>query len=244
MIHLLPSRRSTRALPALVGILGEAVRTTWSSAGGARQVGWRPAAGRRHDDGRNQSRGGVSLEGAAAGQHLVEDAPERKDVGSGVHVPPLELLRRHVMQGAEDGPCAVRGRASAAASRSRRGPPGEWAAGFASPKSSSLAPPPSAHVCRLQIAVDDAMRGERRRVRRRLSTRSQRLVERQRPSAPSRAASVSPSSSSMTRKARAVAARRRHAPCRCGMRQLRDRARFAIETFADSGWRQAPLTGS
>ena len=55
-------------------------------------------------DGRQRRRDVVAREGPAAGQHLVEHAAERPDVGALVDRLALGLLRRHVGRGAEDHP--------------------------------------------------------------------------------------------------------------------------------------------
>ena len=49
-------------------------------------------------DGRHQLRGNVAGEGGAAGEHLVQDHAERKDVATLVHRLTINLLRRHVLQ--------------------------------------------------------------------------------------------------------------------------------------------------
>src|SRR6185295_14673582 len=45
-----------------------------------------------------------SLEGLAAGRHLVQDGAEGEDVRPGIGLPPFELLRGHVLERAEDHP--------------------------------------------------------------------------------------------------------------------------------------------
>ena len=83
----------------------------------------------------------LSLEGAAAGRHLVQDGPEGEDVGAGVRFLPLELLGRHVLERAEDR-SVLRSEAwprwPGSSCPSSFAPPS--AAVFASPKSSSFAP--------------------------------------------------------------------------------------------------------
>ena len=94
----------------------------------------------------------VALEGPAAGQHLVEHAAERPDVGALVDRLALGLLRRHVGRGAEDHPAHGhrRRRDGRRVREARRSPPGGGlksrpsAAGssaLASPKSSTFTTP-------------------------------------------------------------------------------------------------------
>ena len=45
----------------------------------------------------------LTRKGPAAGNHLVEHCAERKDVGAGVGLFSFQLLRGHVLVGAEDG---------------------------------------------------------------------------------------------------------------------------------------------
>ena len=54
------------------------------------------------DDGAEDVGERLALEGRAAGEHLVEHAAERPDVGAAIHRLPARLLRRHVGGGAED----------------------------------------------------------------------------------------------------------------------------------------------
>lgn len=46
-----------------------------------------------------------------AGQHFIEDAAEREDIGTRVDLSAIQLLGRHVVQGSRDGPSAVTVRA-------------------------------------------------------------------------------------------------------------------------------------
>src|SRR6185295_17162058 len=50
----------------------------------------------------DQARLALARERLPAGQHLVEDASEREEVAARVGLPALELLRRHVLERAED----------------------------------------------------------------------------------------------------------------------------------------------
>ena len=58
---------------------------------------------RRHDR-RDQRRLALALEGALARRHFVEHATERPQVAARVGFLALELLGRHVLEGADDGP--------------------------------------------------------------------------------------------------------------------------------------------
>ncbi len=52
-------------------------------------------------DGCHETRATASLERRAARGHLVENHPQRKDVRACIRVAPLDLLRRHIRDGAE-----------------------------------------------------------------------------------------------------------------------------------------------
>ena len=86
-----------------------------------------------------QARARLALERRPAGQHLEEQRAEREDIGARVGLEPFDLLRRHVLERAEDR--ALRGQFGGVVGSidrplaRRRG-----AALFARPKSSSLAP--------------------------------------------------------------------------------------------------------
>ncbi len=53
-------------------------------------------------NGRDHSSGVWPFEGPAAGQHFIQHAPERKQVATGVGFFALQLLRRHILQRADD----------------------------------------------------------------------------------------------------------------------------------------------
>ena len=134
-------RHVVRALAAGIGILRETGRHQ-PLEGGRRDGLQRTHRGRlaRHDR-RDDARLALAGKCAAAGQHLVEHAPEREQVRARVGVFPLELLRRHVGHGAQDGarrrhrslgrqrrhPAGHRGRAAPSASPGRN--PAAWPAG-------------------------------------------------------------------------------------------------------------------
>jgi hypothetical protein len=61
-------------------------------------------------DRRDQGEAGCSRERPAPGEHLVDHAPEREDVGASVHRPSLRLLGRHVRRRANHGRGARRER--------------------------------------------------------------------------------------------------------------------------------------
>ncbi len=56
------------------------------------------------EDRRDQARLRLAVEGAPPRRHLVEERPEREDVGPRVGLRALELLGRHVLERAEDRP--------------------------------------------------------------------------------------------------------------------------------------------
>jgi len=65
----------------------------------------RPVIGHRHrivaEDGRDQGRRRRAREGPVPRQHLVHHRADREDIGARIRRPPLELFRRHVLQGAD-----------------------------------------------------------------------------------------------------------------------------------------------
>ena len=150
------------------------------------------------EDRANEARLAAALESATAGQHLVEDGAEREHVGAGVGLLAFELLGRHVLQRSEDGALlrenCWRGRQHRRASACE-----ERLIVFASPKSSSFAPPDVSMMFEgFEIAMNDArLVGLVERVGN-LDRMAQRAIQRQRPFA-SVAASVSPSRYCMTR---------------------------------------------
>ena len=174
--------------------------TRKSSAGGTRGCVFEIGSGCDGDDRGDQMRLALAFERFPARHHLVQDGAEGEDVGARVGFLAFELFGRHVLHRAED-----RARAPSCSRRPPRSPRPTADAfacsvSFARPKSSSLAPLCGQHdVARLQIAMRDALAV---RLVQRVGDRDrhlQRLVERQRPRA-SRAASVSPSRYSITRK--------------------------------------------
>ena len=91
-----------RALPALVGVLGQAPCHEMVELRGAPRL--ERGRGRRlgREDRRDQVRL-ASIEGPLVRQHLVQHGPEGEDVAAGVGFLPLQLLRRHVGQGSQQG---------------------------------------------------------------------------------------------------------------------------------------------
>ena len=88
----------------LAGSFARALSTTASSAGVTLEFSW--------DGGRGCSEtcfsaivdGAVAVERNLAGERLVEDHPDRVEVGRGADVEALRLLRREVVRGPEDRP--------------------------------------------------------------------------------------------------------------------------------------------
>ena len=145
--------------------------------------------------------------------HLVEHRPEGEHVGAGVDLLPLELLRRHVLDGADHG---ALGRQAPA----RRvgvdviSPTSPAADRFREPEVEELhARPREHHVAGLQVAMDDPLPVRRVQGVGDLRADSQRLIERERPSRAARPASR-PRASSMTNSRIAVLGRCRRG-CRC-----------------------------
>ena len=91
--------------------------------------------------------GGVGLEGDAAGQRLVEDHPDRVEVGDGGDVEALGLLGREVVRGPHH--------------RAGLGDLRDAGAGDAEVGDDRLALAVDDHVLRLQVAVDDRRGGGR-----------------------------------------------------------------------------------
>src|SRR6185503_7591781 len=88
-------------LDALVRILGEAGldQTIEARAEWYHLRGWRWLL--VHDR-RDETRLALAIERAPARRHLVEHAAQRPDVAAGVGLLALELLRRHVLERADD----------------------------------------------------------------------------------------------------------------------------------------------
>ena len=142
-------------LPAVAGVLGET--GPHQPVEPARQA--RPDLAQRGrlvlQDRSDDARLAVAVEGPPAGQHLVQHGPEGEDVRASVDRLPVELLGRHVLQGAEQ--AALRRQRGAGRRRRRvvvRG------ARVAQPGQSEVeqlhAGGREHHVARLQVAVDDA----------------------------------------------------------------------------------------
>ena len=108
--------------PALRRVLGDSPRNHVVDE--RRHAGNRRGDRRRvaRQDGRNQAGLAGAAERRLAGEHLVEHGAERKDVGPGIHLTSLELFRRHVLEGAENGSLAgeQRGRRRGLANRERQ----------------------------------------------------------------------------------------------------------------------------
>ena len=92
---------------AHVGLLLEAVTDDaidgWRHGSVQRELGCIFTQNRRH-----RFRSSLSLKRAPAGDHLVEESAERKNVGPPVHGCPAHLLRRHIADGSQH--CAGLGR--------------------------------------------------------------------------------------------------------------------------------------
>ena len=116
----------------LLRILGEAAEQQPSNGGGRRGGQGRPV-GLALENLRDRVRDGLTGKREAAGQHLVEHAAERPDVGALVDALTARLLRAHVGGGAEDRAVARLGQVRDA--RRRR------VAAFARPKSSTFTTP-------------------------------------------------------------------------------------------------------
>jgi hypothetical protein len=93
-----------RILPALVRILRQARRDDAIERGGSDGLYRGGQPGRLgHENGGDDARGIRAVERFSARNHLVHDATERPDVGTVIRILPLDLLGRHVMQRAENG---------------------------------------------------------------------------------------------------------------------------------------------
>ena len=71
---------------------------------GRRRGGKRGPVGLLREHERQRVGGIVGVERAAPRQHLVEDGPERPDIGSLVHRPAARLLRAHIRRRPQDDP--------------------------------------------------------------------------------------------------------------------------------------------
>ena len=110
------------------------------------------------EDRRHRFGGGVALERAASGEHLVEDAAQREDVGAMIAALPANLLGRHVTDRAEHDARFGRGRNRGRVRRRERvrGLPRQTEI-----EDLDRAVAADEHVVRLQIAMRDmlVMRG-------------------------------------------------------------------------------------
>ena len=92
-----------RALPAIVGILGQAPEDDALEQSRRR----RAAGGERtwlvFQDRTDETRSAAAAEGLPPGHHLVDHRAEGKDVGAGVRRASLDLFGRHVLDRADDG---------------------------------------------------------------------------------------------------------------------------------------------
>ncbi len=91
-----------RGLPALVGILGEARPDDPVERGRRHRLGGGDRRRLARHDRRDERRSARAGERLLPGRHLVEHVSEREDVGPRVGGLSLELLGRHVLEGAED----------------------------------------------------------------------------------------------------------------------------------------------
>ena len=125
------------------GSFSSARITTASSAGETCGVDRARPLRRLRDLFHRHRDGAVGLEGDAAGQRLVEDHPDRVEVGDGGDVEALRLLGREVVRGAHH--------------RAGLGDLRDAGAGDAEVGDDRLALAVDDHVLRLQVAVDDAV---------------------------------------------------------------------------------------
>ena len=135
----------------------------------------------------------------AAGDRLVQQGSEGKDVRARVALLPFDLLGRHVLEGAEDRPLGRdwlgRG-SSVSVAKDTTGP-----AILASPKSSNFAHAACQHhVAGLEVAVDDALAVRGIKSPGNLDTNPKRLASISSAPLRSRASRLSPSRNSITRK--------------------------------------------
>ena len=168
----------SHGLPAIVGVLGETRRDQPAQRGRRQRLCF--VDGRRLilDDGADDARPSLAFEGPASGNDLVERGAEGEDVGAGVGRLAVELLRRHVLQRAQDG---------SRAGQRRRAGRGLAAAGFRLARAELRqaeveqlhAVGREHHVPRLQIAVDDPLPVRRVERVRDGDAGRQRLVERE-----------------------------------------------------------------
>ena len=194
-----------RRRPAVLGLLGETALDDPVERGRDHRLDRRDRSRVRVHDRADQARLARPRESLLARHHLVEHAAEREDVAAGVGVAALELLGRHVLERPEDralrvvsGCAPLESRRQARRCRTarlrRRG--GELREAEVEQLHARLR---QHDVAGLEVAVDDAL--PVRRVERVRDLRSRCAAPGRsgaRPS-PRRSASVSPSSSSMTR---------------------------------------------
>jgi hypothetical protein len=94
----------------------------------------------RHDAGNDASLT-ASFESTASGDHFVQDQAEAEDIGARVGLPALELLRRHVLERADNEALSVRGVVAVGSAVRLPEVPAPGSCTLARPKSGSLAPP-------------------------------------------------------------------------------------------------------
>jgi hypothetical protein len=100
----------------------------------------------------------LTLEGPLAGRHLEQHATESEQVGAGVRLPPLELLRRHVLVGAEDRALRRQRLAHRRRCGEARRVPDDRGLGLGQTEVEQLRAFLRQHdVARLQVAVNDAL---------------------------------------------------------------------------------------
>ena len=149
-IHRSSSATSCAVSHRSSGDFARHLRTSRSTRRRRQRLQRRQRGRLRVHDVADQARGAVPRERPLARQHLVEDRAQRPEVGPRVGRLPLDLLRRHVLQRADDGPFAREGPASASAPRRGSRPPPARHGPSASPVRSRAAsrPPWSASRCR------------------------------------------------------------------------------------------------
>ena len=91
-------------LKPLLTFLLEAVQDDPVELGGKKRADGRGRRRRVVENGGHRVRGGFSPEGSLAGEHLVEDRPEGKDVRPWIGSKAPHLLRRHIAHRSQHGP--------------------------------------------------------------------------------------------------------------------------------------------
>ena len=148
----------------------------------------------------------TTLEGpsnaARPGEHLVEHAAERVEVGAAVDGIARDLLGRHVLGRPEDGEAAQRALPVGRGPLARLSVERDGHAEVEQLDLGRLAVAGQHQVLRLEVAVHEARRVRRLERLRRLDRDAHRLAPRRVGRSASRASSVSPTQSSIARKAR------------------------------------------